>query len=45
MIADKKQELQEVLRNGRGCSRRRTDNEPGEDRRDVGFTSERGLEH
>ena len=23
----------------------RTDNEPGEDRRDVGFTSERGLEH
>ena len=23
----------------------RTDNEPGEDRRDVGLTSERGLEH
>ena len=22
-----------------------TDNEPGEDRRDVGLTSERGLEH
>ena len=23
----------------------RTDNEPGEDRRDAGLTSERGLEH
>ena len=28
MIADKKQELQELLENGRGWSRARTDNEP-----------------
>ena len=44
MIADKKQELQEVLRNGKGVFKKgRTDNEPGEDRRDVGLTSERGT--
>ena len=40
MIADTNQELQEV-----GVQEARTDNEPGEDRRDVGLTSERGLEH
>ena len=46
MIADKKQELQEVLQEWEGgVQEGRTDNEPGEDRRDVGFTSERGLEH
>ena len=45
MIADKKQELQELLRNEGGGQEARTDNEPGEDRRDVGLTSERGLEH
>ena len=28
-----------------GVQEARTDNEPGEDRRDVGLTSERGLEH
>ena len=28
-----------------GVQEGRTDNEPGEDRRDVGLTSERGLEH
>ena len=29
-----------------GCFQEgRTDNEPGEDRRDAGLTSERGLEH
>ena len=46
MIADKKQELQEVLQEWKGgVQEGRTDNEPGEDRRDVGLTSERGLEH
>ena len=46
MIADKKQELQEVLQEWKGVFQEgRTDNEPGEDRRDVGLTSERGLEH
>ena len=29
----------------RGVQEARTDNELGEDRRDVGFTLERGLEH
>ena len=28
-----------------GVQEGRTDNEPGEDRSDVGLTSERGLEH
>ena len=28
-----------------GVQEGRTDNEPGEERRDVGLTSERGLEH
>ena len=28
-----------------GVQEARTDNETGEDRRDVGLTSERGLEH
>ena len=28
-----------------GVQEARTDNEPGEDRRDVGLTSKRGLEH
>ena len=28
-----------------GVQEARTDNEPGEDRRDVGLTLERGLEH
>ena len=42
MIADKKQELQEVLEQWKGdVQEARTDNEPGEDRRDVGLTSER----
>ena len=46
MIADKKQELQEVLEQWKGMfEEARTDNEPGEDRRDVCLTSERGLEH
>ena len=46
MIADKKQELQEVLQEWKGgVQEGRTDNEPGEDRRDVGLTSERGFEH
>ena len=46
MIADKKQELQEVLQEWKGgVQEGRTDNEPGEERRDVGLTSERGLEH
>ena len=46
MIADKKQELQEVLEQWKRMFKKsRTDNEPGEDRRDVCLTSERGLEH
>ena len=46
MIADKKQELQEVLEQMEGdVQEARTDNEPGEDRRDVCLTSERGLKH
>ena len=46
MIADKKQELLEVLEEWKGgVQEARTDNEPGVDRRDVGLTSERGLEH
>ena len=45
MIADKKQELQKCWRMEGGVQEARTDNEPGEDRRDVGLTSERGLEH
>ena len=46
MIADTKQELQELLEEWKGVvKKQRTDNEPGEDRRDVGLTSERGLEH
>ena len=46
MIGDKKQELQEVLEQWKGdVQEARTDNEPGEDRRDVCLTSERGLEH
>ena len=38
MIAESKQELQEVLEEW-------TANEPGEDRSDVGWTPERGVEH
>ena len=46
MIADKKQELQGSVGAMEGdVQEARTDNEPGEDRRDVGLTSERGLEH
>ena len=46
MIADKKQELQEVFGAMKeDVQEARTDNEPGEDRRDVCLTSERGLEH
>ena len=45
MIADTKQELQELLEEWKGGGQEaRTDNEPGEDRRDVGLTSERGLD-
>ena len=45
MIADKKQELGSVGGMEGGVQEAQTDNEPGEDRRDVGLTSERGLEH
>ena len=46
MIADTKQELQGTVGGMEGGGQEaRTDNEPGEDRRDVGLTSERGLEH
>ena len=45
MIADKNKNYRKCWRNGRGVQEARTDNEPGEDRRDVGLTSERGLEH
>ena len=46
MIADHKQELQEVLEEWKGgVQKARTENEPGEDRSDVGLTSERGLDH
>ena len=45
MIADKKQELQEVLEQWKGMFKSTDRYEPGEDRRDVGLTSERGLEH
>ena len=45
MIADKKQELQEVLEEWKGVFKKEGPIMSGEDRRDVGLTSERGLEH
>ena len=46
MIADKKQELQEVLQEWKGVFKKEGPiMSRGEERRDVGLTSERGLEH
>ena len=45
MIADKTRITGSVGGMEGGVQEGRTDNEPGEDRRDVGLTSERGLEH
>ena len=46
MIADKKTRTTGSVGAMEGdVQEARTDNEPGEDRRDVGLTSERGLEH
>ena len=46
MIADKKTRTTgSVGGMEEGVQEARTNNEPGEDRRDVGLTSERGLEH
>ena len=44
IIAESKQELQEVLEEWKGCSRSTDENEPGEDRIDVGWTPERERE-
>ena len=46
IIAESKQDLQEVLEEWKGCVREaRTENEPREDRSDVDWTPERGAEH
>ena len=46
MIADKKTRTTASVGAMEGCVQEgRTDNEPGEDRRDAGLTSDRGLEH
>ena len=44
-IAESKQELQEVLEEWKGVFEKHGLREPGEDRNDVGWTPERGVEH
>ena len=48
IIAESMQTIQnykKCSRNGRGVREARTENEPGEDRSDVGWTPEREVEH
>ena len=45
IIAESKQELQEVLEERKKHGKAWTENEPRKDRNDVGWTPERGVEH